>query len=659
MTDDIHETPSSTPNFQSELAAQLAELIPEAVADGKIDVTKLQELLSTDAADPTERFGLFWPGKKRALRAAQEPTTATLRPDFENSKDWDTTKNVFIEGDNLEVLKILQKHYHNKVKLIYIDPPYNTGKDFVYPDNYKEGLDTYLEWTRQVNEEGKKVSTNADTEGRYHSNWLNMMYPRLKLARNLLTSDGTLVVSIDDNELPRLTMMMQEVFAGEEVKTIAVKMSEASGVKMASVVAGGRLPKLKEYLVMVKRGGIRGIHMERVPKGSWDSEYKTLLANATQEQMEEARRIRDDSARTTADLARLGSIVGGWTTQSLAAYFRERGIPRAEQDAFRIENAWRIVQIASLTGGTLEKVVKARESFETAPRFFPFVTATGKVYIIDGEFSLDSTRPRCQVIFADENLTVHPGDFWGDIKTTGLDREGGVDFKNGKKPLRLLERIISTVPEKDFIVLDFFAGSATTGEAVVRLNASDGGTRKYLLVQLPEPVDDGGTVSSISRRRLESIAGRVDAIDGLDVGFRAFSLTDTLFTKWRVTSDADVTTLEQHLLDLRDSTSADDATADNLLIEIMLKQGYGLTERFASTKIDGLELRSVLDVDGDVAVLAYLDEHKKPSVDQLRAIVATQPTKLLILEDAFQGDDELKTNLVQLARSKNVELWTA
>ncbi len=161
MTDDIHETPSSTPNFQSELAAQLADLIPEAIADGKVDFTKLQDLLSTDAADPTERFGLFWPGKKRALRAAQEPTTATLRPDFENSKDWDTTKNVFIEGDNLEVLKILQKHYHNKVKLIYIDPPYNTGKDFVYPDNFKEGLDTYLEWTRQVNEEGKKVSTNA------------------------------------------------------------------------------------------------------------------------------------------------------------------------------------------------------------------------------------------------------------------------------------------------------------------------------------------------------------------------------------------------------------------------------------------------------------------------------------------------------------------
>src|SRR5690554_7736816 len=215
MTDEIYETPSTTPNFRTELAAQLAELVPEAIADGKVDVEKLKELLDDDVADGSERFGLFWPGKKRAMRAAQEPTTATLKPDFENSKGWDTTKNVFIEGDNLEVLKTLQKHYHAKVKLIYIDPPYNTGKDFVYPDNFKEGLDTYLEWTRQVNEEGKKVSTNADTEGRYHSNWLNMMYPRLKLARNLLTEDGVIFVSISDNEFAQLYRMMTELF-GED-----------------------------------------------------------------------------------------------------------------------------------------------------------------------------------------------------------------------------------------------------------------------------------------------------------------------------------------------------------------------------------------------------------------------------------------------------------
>ena len=182
-------------------------MVPEAVADGKVDIAKLKELLGDDAANESERFGLFWPGKKRALRAAQAPTTATLRPDFARSKDWDITQNVFIEGDNLEVLKLLQKHYHNKIKLIYIDPPYNTGKDFIYPDNYIKGLQTYLEWTKQVNKEGKKVSSNSETEGRYHSNWLNMMYPRLKLARNLLTDDEVIFISIDDNEIDNLTRL--------------------------------------------------------------------------------------------------------------------------------------------------------------------------------------------------------------------------------------------------------------------------------------------------------------------------------------------------------------------------------------------------------------------------------------------------------------------
>src|SRR5690554_4158995 len=251
MSDDINETPSTTPNFQTELAARLADLIPEAIADGKVDVVKLQELLSTDAADPTERFGLFWPGKKRALRAAQEPTTATLKPDFENSKDWDATKNVFIEGDNLEVLKILQKHYHAKVKMIYIDPPYNTGKDFVYPDNFKEGLDTYLEWTHQVNEEGKKLSTNAETEGRYHSNWLNMMYPRLKLARNLLTEDGVILISIDDHEQENLKRLCNEVF-GEANVEVLVWNKEAEG-SSGTLKAVRTFRRVHEYVIACHR----------------------------------------------------------------------------------------------------------------------------------------------------------------------------------------------------------------------------------------------------------------------------------------------------------------------------------------------------------------------------------------------------------------------
>ena len=273
---DVFEVPSSSPDFRTELAERLAALVPEAVADGKIDVTKLQELLDDDVADDSERFGLFWPGKKRALRAAQEPTTATLRPDFENSKDWDTTQNVFIEGDNLEVLKIMQKHYHGKIKLIYIDPPYNTGKDFVYPDNYKEGLESYLEWTRQVNEEGKKLSTNSETEGRYHSNWLNMMYPRLKLARNLLTEDGVIFVSIDHHELQNLLGLMNAVFGESNQLGVITVVNNLKGRSDDAHFATSN-----EYLVVYARSAqaaaISGLETDDVYKAEF--KYSDEISN--------------------------------------------------------------------------------------------------------------------------------------------------------------------------------------------------------------------------------------------------------------------------------------------------------------------------------------------------------------------------------------------
>lgn len=621
MTDDIHETPSSTPNFQSELAAQLADLIPEAIADGKIDVTKLQELLSTDAADPTERFGLFWPGKKRSLRAAQEPTTATLRPDFENSKDWDTTKNVFIEGDNLEVLKILQKHYHNKVKLIYIDPPYNTGKDFVYPDNFKEGLDTYLEWTRQVNEEGKKVSTNADTEGRYHSNWLNMMYPRLKLARNLLTDDGVIIVSIDENEDANLRLLMDTVFGASNFVGEFVWQHSIQPKGYTNTVSLHH-----NILLSYRRSEAFELHaLERT------AEHNVNYRNP------------DNDPR--------GPWRAGDVRNSL--YRPNLRYPLETPSGKMIEppeNGWRWsreTMAAKIEGGEIV--------FDEAE-----TKITRKIY-------LDTVEGR-----AVESI------WFG--KEVGVTRDAARELKalfdgvlpfDTPKPVGLIERMmqIAGVGNGD-IVLDFFSGSATTGHAVMAANAKDGGARRHIQVQLPEPTGDNSaaykagfaTLADIARRRLvlagNEIKNEVTA-QTVDTGFRAFTLVDTNFAKWRAMSDVDATALEQHLLDLRESSSADDATADDLLTEILLKQGYALTEMITPEQIEGLDLRAVLDADGDVAVLAYLNEHVKPSIEQLRAIVDTKPTKLVILEDAFQGDDELKTNLVQLAKSKNVELWTA
>jgi adenine-specific DNA-methyltransferase len=647
---DFYETSSGTPDFKTDLAAQLSELIPEAIADGKVDVEKLKEFLGDDAGDDRERFGLFWPGKKRALRAAQEPTTATLKPDFENSKDWDTTKNVFIEGDNLEVLKILQKHYHGKVDVIYIDPPYNTGKDFVYPDNYREGLATYLEWTRQVNEEGKTVTSNAETAGAYHSNWLNMMYPRLKLARNLLVQDGVIFVSIDDNELDNLVKICNEIFGeSNHVSTLAVEMSKTQGMKVAAAQRG-QIVKNHEYVLVYARNISEVMH-ERKPlydsADRYDSHFDVILDEELRptslvDVLEADAVARPVFARyglkvSKANLATVLNIDDDFHNYFLEVF--------SEKLYAEMLVALDSVQELDLPQGVVirhGKYLLRRNSMGTVRQLQPF---SASVRMSD---DYRPTRSRVTIRGA-----LWKG-FHSDMMNVG--KEGGIDFKNGKKPIRLIRQLIKWANRPDGVVLDFFAGSGTTAEAVVRANEDDGGSRKYVLVQLPEPIDANTKVSDITRTRLAGIDAP-NTLDGVrpDTGFRAYLLSDTNFSKWRVESDVDSTTLEQHLLDLRNSAD-DDATADSLLIELLLKQGYSLTEQVGEAVIDGLNLKSV----GDGLVLAYLDEDAKPTLQQLRSVLDSPDlAKFIILEDAFKGDDELKTNLVQEAKSRNIELWTA
>lgn len=626
MTDEIYETPSTTPNFQTELAAQLADLIPEAIADGKVDVEKLKELLDGDVADSSERFGLFWPGKKRALRAAQEPTTATLKPDFDNSKDWDTTQNVFIEGDNLEVLKILQKHYHAKIKMIYIDPPYNTGKDFVYPDNYKEGLDTYLEWTRQVNEEGKKVTTNAETEGRYHSNWLNMMYPRLKLARNLLKDDGLIFVSINDFEQPRLRSLMDEVFG--ETNFLAT------------------LVWLKG-----KEGGN--------DNDGFGRHHEYVLCYAKNKSIG-AQSIRLDAKDTSRHITTLP----------------EANLVHAGEEIYKEGEPFQLINLSKQKDYTV-KIPLADGSELVWPSYAP--QSTIDEYVRVGKLFVGKKgTPYVKSFLSDEAEGAKPSTVitseYGTTKAGGIAVRGLLG--NGKlfsypKPPSLMKRIVelATSAHDGDIVLDFFAGSGATAEGVMRANAADGGRRTWVLVQLPEPVapdSEAGKagfadLAELSRARI-SRAGDNLSTPHLplcaDVGFRAYRLADTNFSKWRLSSDVDEDALQQHLLSLRDSAT-DDATADGLLTEILLKQGYSLTEVISPAEVGGLDVRLVHDRDGDVAVLAYLNEHVKPTLEQLRTLVDEAPTRIIVLEDAFQGDDELKTNLAQLAKSKGIELWTA
>lgn len=617
-----NEIPSTTPNLQTELARQLEELVPEAITDGKVDVAKLTELLAADVADSNERFGMFWPGKKRALRAAQEPTTATLRPLKDQSKNWDTTKNVFIEGDNLEVLKILQKHYHGKVKMIFIDPPYNTGKDFVYPDNYREGLDTYLEWTKQVNEQGKKLSTNSESEGRYHSNWLNMMYPRLKLARNLLADDGVVFITIDDAEVAHLRKAADEVFGEANFVANVVWQKKYTRANDARWFSDNH----DHVLCYARRKA--GMSLNLLPREA--SQLKAYLNP-------------DNHAKgpwkATPLHAKSGSNTGGYTFANGISWAPPVGTYRRFND----ESMRRMDEGNEIWFGADGRQTPSRKSFLSEVK--------------------DGVTP--VTIWGYEEVG-HNHEASTEIKALGL---GGL-FDN-PKPTRLIRRMLTLATGPNDLVLDFFAGSGTTAQAVLAANAEDGGNRRFIVVQLPEPTPEKSearqqgykTISAITRRRIDAagkamsdeLAGTLnDRTAAVDVGYRAYTLVDTNFSKWRVSSDVEPTKLEQHLLSLRDSAE-DDATAEALLSELLLKQGYSLTEHTVDVDVAGLKLQSV----GGGLLLAYLNEHTKPSLEQLRAVVDEEPARFVILEDAFHGDDELKTNLAQLCKSKGVELWTA
>lgn len=434
-----------------------------------------------------KKYGLVWEDKPENV-VEQCKTELPVLEEVKNKEiitDPNKPVNLLIEGDNYHALSVLNYTHKGKIDVIYIDPPYNTGnKDFVYNDKYIDKEDAYR-----------------------HSKWSSFMYKRLSLSKTLLKTNGAIFISIDDNEYPRLMMLIEEIFGESNLKTICVKMSEATGVKMASVIRNGRIPKLKEYLVIAKKDGIKNLYLEKLPKEKWDNEYKTIITNVSEKEINKVKDIRDNEDRNEEDVILCNKLVAKWETCSLSEYFIKNNISKKEQDEFKYKNAWRILQIATLTGGARDSASQIKESFKKIPNFFCLTTPQKKMYLISGSFNHETKLPRCKVLFADDYLTVHPGDFWSDIKTTGLDNEGGVDFKNGKKPLKLIEKVIKTYEDKQITVLDFFAGSGTTGEALLKVNSEDKGTRRFILCTYNEENGNGKIVDEFCYPRLKNAIG--------------------------------------------------------------------------------------------------------------------------------------------------------
>ncbi|OFZ68891.1 MAG: hypothetical protein A2V79_02920 [Betaproteobacteria bacterium RBG_16_56_24] len=647
MTDDI-KLPLTSADLTEALLAQLRDAVPQIFSEGRVDFFKLQAALGEHIDTNPERYGLTWAGKRDAFRNVQVPSVATLRPQPEESVNWDSSENLIIEGDNLEVLKLLQKPYHGKVKMIYIDPPYNTGNEFIYPDNFREGLDEYLRYTGQLGEDGTATSTNKDTSGRYHSNWLNMMYPRLFLARNLLREDGVIFVSIDDHEVHNLRLLMDEVF-GEENFVACV-------IWQHSLQPKGYMGKFSihhNYLLMYSRSDLYEVSsLERT------EEHNKNYANP------------DNDPR------------GAWRTGDVRNALDR---PNLKYD------------IISPSG----KVIHSPENG------WRWSKETVAEKIRSGEiiFSKDETRIIRKIYLSTVEGRVPESVWFG--KETGTTRDAASELKelfggstpfDTPKPVLLIQRMIEVAGvEATDIVLDFFAGSGTTAHAVLDLNQQDGGNRKFILIQLPEKTDNPQypTIAHITRERVRRVIakqmqippsppfakGGIKAAGELfaepmpdeanpplkkggrgDLGFRAFKLDSSNFKIWR--SDKAPQPAEQLAEQLKlyaDNVLAERNDQDRLY-ELILKCGMPLSARVEEIQlpvrpepVEGRastsSARMVFSV-SDGNLLICLEPHLDR--DTLRALFARKPQMVLCLDTAFDGNDALKTNTVLEAQTHGI-----
>ncbi|MCC6323509.1 site-specific DNA-methyltransferase [Candidatus Nomurabacteria bacterium] len=432
----------------------------------KYDKYSKEELLALvekqDNELASKKYGLVWDSEREPEQVVLDcehnvPVLKRVKGK-EIKTSLDQEDNILIEGDNYHALTVLNYTHQEKIDVIYIDPPYNTeNKDFIYNDSF-------------VNKE----------DGFRHSKWLNFMDKRLKLAKQLLKPNGLIAVSIDDNEFAHLKLLLDGLF-DEKTKVVVVKMSEASGLKMGAVKKAGIIPKYKEYLILAKQNGVNGLYFDYIKKAKWDEEYNIFVDNFSQTDRDNLNEYFENEELKETDLKTIDKdLLKKIKLTPVNEKLKELKISKIEDVLeWKYQNAWRIIRTAA--SSSVKKLAdKKRKTINQA--IISVLSNRDKLlYLVKNDYDLKSKQPRVQIIFADNNLLMHPGDLWVDIKTTGLDSEGGVNFKNGKKPLEFIKRIIKTCSNKDAVILDFFAGSGTTGHAVLDLNKLDSGNRKFIL----------------------------------------------------------------------------------------------------------------------------------------------------------------------------------
>jgi adenine-specific DNA-methyltransferase len=584
----------------SDNISKLKELFPEVLTEGKIDFQVLQDILGNEIEEDEEFYRFTWAGKSQSRREAHKPSTGTLRPCKEESVDWDTTQNLYIEGDNLEVLKLLQKSYSNKVKMIYIDPPYNTGKDFVYKDNYKDNLKNYQQITGQVDDDGNKMSTNSESDGRYHSNWLNMMYPRLRLSRNLLKDDGVIFISIDDNEIDNLKKLCNEIFGENCFKGQITVVNNPRGRDY------GGIAKMHEYLLVYVKNFSTDLNDLDNPNKEFPF-YDNISGF-------ELRELRNRN---------IAFHKGNRPNLYYPFYINPNN--QLDNNLFEISLEFK--------PGFIELFPKESQGYNTVWRWGKEkssqnlnINISGKKMTDGGYMIVEKYRKSTRMarsVWSDKEDNSEKGTL---LLKSIFDGKKVFDFP---KSMEMITKIIEMgTSENEDIVLDFFSGSGSTAHSVIHLNSRVGGNRKYIQIQLPEKTDETSesfklgykTIAEIGKERIRKSGNIVKLelkekiihlksktegkilqedellkiqelqkiLENLDTGFKVFKLDSSNIKGWDGLPD----NLENSLFESQDNIKSDRIEED-VLFEILLKYGLDLTLPIEEKVIEGKKVFNV------------------------------------------------------------------
>jgi adenine-specific DNA-methyltransferase len=635
----MQELSGTSKDIVSENIEKLKELFPEVFSEGKIDFKKLEEELGNFTCNEPERYNFTWAGKSEAKKIAQTPSTGTLRPCKEESKNWDITQNLYIEGDNLEVLKLLQKSYYKQVKMIYIDPPYNTGKDFVYKDNFHDNIKNYLEITGQVDGDGNKLSTNSDTNGRYHSDWLSMMYPRLKLARNLLKDDGVIFISIHDKEMHNLRKLLDEIFGGDNFLATLIWDKNHSA-------QAGIFKAYHEYIY---------VYAKNIEKIETPKSLNNEIFEAGAMKKESARHPMSEfkfPAGVRFDAKDGTEFIDSWGEGEKVELIEGRMIcengltkyPVTLRAAYTQKN-----QMEQYFYGDRESLIDSRG--QKVVEFF--FNSSGKIKIVK-ERGVETPQ-----------TTLKSYGSQGAISTAlaNLFNLEGTPIDNPKSPLMLQDFVGWFTNMNEDIILDFFSGSATTAHAVMQLNAEDKGNCKFIMVQLPEITDETSeaykagykNICEIGKERIRRAGEKIITensdkdLSNLDIGFKVLKLDSSNIKAW----DSNFENVRASLLDAVENIK-EDRSSEDLLYEILLKYGLDLTLPIEEKVIDGKKVFVI----GYGALVACLDDDITiPTVEAIAKLKDHYQSEIMrvVFKDASFKDAVVKTNAYQILKQFGID----